>query len=72
MFINAGLNKFFFYIPVPEDLQEQTMKMFMDRSEITWLMPLLAIFQIIVACFSSFHSFVPSKEGEFRIFSLNA
>lgn len=47
MFINAGLNKFFNYIPVPEDLPEQAMKMFMAMSEITWLIPLLAVFEII-------------------------
>lgn len=47
MFINAGLNKFFQYIPVPEDLPEAAMNMFMAMEEITWLMPLLAIFEII-------------------------
>lgn len=47
MFINAGLNKFFNYIPVPEDMPERTMKMFTAMMEITWLMPLLAIFEII-------------------------
>ena len=47
MFINAGLNKFFNYIPVPEDMPEKTMKMFTAMMEITWLMPLLAAFEII-------------------------
>ncbi|WP_370087447.1 DoxX family membrane protein [Ekhidna sp.] len=47
MFINAGLNKFFNYIPVPEDLPESVMKMFMAMMEITWLMPLIATFEII-------------------------
>lgn len=47
MFINAGLNKFFNYIPVPEDLPEEAMNMFMAMMEITWLMPLIAIFEII-------------------------
>lgn len=47
MFINAGLNKFFNYIPVPENLPESVMKMFMAMMEITWLMPLIATFEII-------------------------
>lgn len=47
MFINAGLNKFFNYIPVPEDMPEQAMIMFEAMGKITWLMPLLAIFEII-------------------------
>ena len=47
MFINAGLNKFFNYMPVPEDMPEQAMKMFKAMMEITWLMPLLAVFEII-------------------------
>lgn len=47
MFINAGLNKFFNYMPVPEDMPEQVMKMFMAMMEISWLIPLLATFEII-------------------------
>lgn len=47
MFINAGLNKFFNYIPVPDDLPEQAMKLFMAMMQIPWLMPLLATFEIL-------------------------
>jgi uncharacterized membrane protein YphA (DoxX/SURF4 family) len=47
MFINAGLNKFFNYLPVPEDMPEQAVKMFTAMMEISWLMPLLAAFEII-------------------------
>ncbi|SNT10262.1 DoxX-like family protein [Ekhidna lutea] len=47
MFINAGLNKFFNYLPVPEDLPEEAMNMFMAMMEITWLMPLIATFEIV-------------------------
>jgi uncharacterized membrane protein YphA (DoxX/SURF4 family) len=47
MFINGGLNKFFNYIPVPEDLPESAMKMFIAMMQITWLMPLIATFEII-------------------------
>lgn len=47
MFINAGLNKFFNYIPVPEDMPAEAMAMFAAMGQITWLMPLLAVFEII-------------------------
>ncbi len=47
MFINAGLNKFFNYIPVPQNMPEEMMKMFAAMMEITWLMPLLATFEIV-------------------------
>lgn len=49
MFLNAGLNKFFNYIPIPEDLPAQVMKMFGAMMTITWLMPLIATFEIIGA-----------------------
>jgi len=47
MFINAGLNKFYNYIPVPDDISEDAMKIFIAMSEIIWLMPLIAIVEII-------------------------
>lgn len=47
VFINGGLNKFFNYMPIPEDIPESAMKMFSAMAEITWLMPLLALFEII-------------------------
>lgn len=47
MFINAGLNKFFNYIPVPDDLPQDVMTMFEAMMTITWLMPLIATFEII-------------------------
>jgi len=47
MFINAGLNKFLNYMPMPEDMPEEVMKMFAAMTEIPWLMPLLATFEII-------------------------
>jgi len=46
-FINAGLNKFFQYIPVPEDIPEELMNMFNGMMQIGWLMPLLAIAEIV-------------------------
>lgn len=47
MFINAGLNKFFNYMPVPDDMPEDTMKMFMAMMEIGWLIPLVAVVEIV-------------------------
>ena len=47
MFINAGLNKFFNYMPVPEDMPEDSMQMFTALMQIGWLMPLIAAAEII-------------------------
>ncbi|SHF81213.1 DoxX protein [Fodinibius roseus] len=46
VFINAGLNKFFNYMPVPEDLPEEVIKMSTAMMEIGWLMPLIAVAEI--------------------------
>ncbi|MBO0323428.1 DoxX family protein [Muricauda sp. CAU 1633] len=47
MFINAGLNKFFNYMPVPEDLPESLMQMMQAIMTIGWLMPLVALVEIV-------------------------
>lgn len=47
MFINAGLNKFFYYLPVPKDMPENMMKIMRAFMEIGWLMPLIAIAEIL-------------------------
>jgi uncharacterized membrane protein YphA (DoxX/SURF4 family) len=47
MFINAGLNKFFNYMPVPEDLPESMLKLMEAFMTIGWLMPLVGIVEII-------------------------
>ncbi len=47
MFINAGLNKFFNYMPTPQDIPEDTMNMFIAMMEIGWLLPLVAVAEII-------------------------
>ncbi|MCC7430615.1 DoxX family protein [bacterium] len=46
MFINAGLNKFLNYIPVPDDLPEKLVKMMNAFTEIGWLMPLVGVTEI--------------------------
>jgi len=47
MFINAGLNKFFNYMPMPENMPEETLRDFQAMKEIIWLMPLLGLTEII-------------------------
>tara|TARA_R110002051_G_scaffold245725_1_gene305401 strand:- start:324 stop:719 length:396 start_codon:yes stop_codon:yes gene_type:complete len=47
MFINAGLNKFFNYMPVPDDLPEKMMKMMTAFSEISWLLPLVGVAEVL-------------------------
>ncbi|TCC88225.1 DoxX family membrane protein [Pedobacter frigiditerrae] len=46
-FINAGLNKFFNYMPAPEKMPEQLMKAMGAFMEIGWLMPLVGIAEVI-------------------------
>lgn len=45
--VNAGLNKFLNYMPVPDNLPEVVVKDGMAMMEIEWLMPLIAVAEII-------------------------
>lgn len=47
LLINGGLNKFFNYMPVPENLPEPLVKDSMALIEISWLMPLIAMAELI-------------------------
>ncbi len=47
LLINGGLNKFFHYMPVSDDLNPELAKDFEAFNEIIWLMPLIAIAEII-------------------------
>jgi uncharacterized membrane protein YphA (DoxX/SURF4 family) len=47
MFINAGLDKFFHYMPVPKDMPEKMVKAGMAMMEISWLMPLVGAVEAI-------------------------
>jgi uncharacterized membrane protein YphA (DoxX/SURF4 family) len=47
MFLNAGLNKFLNYMPVPKDLPAPLLKAMGAFMEIGWLMPLVGIVEII-------------------------
>lgn len=47
MFINAGLNKFFNYMPMPNDIPENMLKVMTAFMQIGWLMPLIAVAEIV-------------------------
>jgi len=47
LYLNAGLNKIFKYIPVPPDMPEEVMKLNNAMETITWLLPLVAVVEII-------------------------
>lgn len=47
MFINAGLNKFLNYMPMPDDLPEKMVQAMTAFIEIGWLLPLVGFVEII-------------------------
>lgn len=47
MMINSGLNKFFNYLPAPDDMPESTLKVMEAFMAIGWLMPLVAVVEIV-------------------------
>jgi uncharacterized membrane protein YphA (DoxX/SURF4 family) len=47
VFINAGLDKFFHYMPPPKEMPEKMVKAGMAFMEIGWLMPLVGAIEII-------------------------
>jgi uncharacterized membrane protein YphA (DoxX/SURF4 family) len=47
MMINSGLNKFFNYMPMPEEMPAGAMELFTAFMSIKWLMPLVAIAEIV-------------------------
>jgi putative oxidoreductase len=47
LFINSGLNKFFNYMPMPKDTPENMMKVAEAFMQIGWLMPLIAVAEIL-------------------------
>ncbi|PKD18893.1 DoxX family protein [Salegentibacter salinarum] len=49
LFLNGGLNKFFNYMPVPEDLPQPISRDNEALMEIIWLMPLIASAEILGA-----------------------
>lgn len=47
MFINAGLNKFLNYMPMPKDMPESMMNLMTAFTSIGWIMPLVAVAEIV-------------------------
>lgn len=47
MFINAGLNKFLNYMPMPENLPEKMLKAMSAFMEIGWLLPLVGAVEVL-------------------------
>jgi uncharacterized membrane protein YphA (DoxX/SURF4 family) len=47
MFINSGLNKFFNYMPMPEDMPESMLKLNEAFMTIGWLMPLVGFVEVV-------------------------
>jgi putative oxidoreductase len=47
IFINAGLNKFFNYMPMPKDTPESLVRAFKAFTEIGWLLPLVGAIEIL-------------------------
>jgi len=47
LFINSGLNIFFNYMPMPKDLSENMMKLMKALTDISWLLPLVGIAEIV-------------------------
>src|ERR1700726_228413 len=47
MFINAGLDKFFHYMPKPKEMPEKMVKMGMAFTEISWLIPLVGAIETL-------------------------
>jgi putative oxidoreductase len=47
MFINSGLNKYFFYMPMPKDLPENMLNLMRAFMNIGWIMPLIGFVEIV-------------------------
>lgn len=47
MFINAGLDKFFHYMPQPADMPAEMQKMGAAFGQISWLMPLVGAVELL-------------------------
>lgn len=56
MFINAGLNKFFNYMPPPDDLPQRMLDVMAAFNEIGWLMPLVGFIEVVGGIL-----FIPNK-----------
>ncbi len=51
MFVNSGLNKFFNYMPIPDDLPQAMINMMSAFMELGWIFPLIAVVEIVGGIF---------------------
>lgn len=47
LLINGGLDKFFHYMPMPENMAEAVVKDFAALKEISWLLPLIGFAEVL-------------------------
>ena len=47
MFINAGLDKFLHYMPIPEDIPQDMISLMSAMMQVSWLIPLVGLFEVI-------------------------
>jgi putative oxidoreductase len=47
MFINGGLDKFFHYMPITEDMPESMTNLMNNLSAVSWLMPLVGVVELV-------------------------
>jgi uncharacterized membrane protein YphA (DoxX/SURF4 family) len=47
LLINGGLDKFFHYMPLPEDLPSEMLQLMSALKEVNWLMPLVGAAELI-------------------------
>lgn len=47
LFINAGLNKFFNYMPMPTNLPKKMLDVFNAFMQVGWLLPLVGVVEIL-------------------------
>ncbi|HXB93096.1 MAG TPA: DoxX family protein [Puia sp.] len=47
MFLNAGLNKFFNYMPAPKEMPEKMLAAMKAYMEIGWLIPLVGVAEVL-------------------------
>jgi putative oxidoreductase len=57
LFINSGLNKIFQYMPMPTDMPEVMIKMMGSFVEIGWILPVVAVVEIIAGILVWFTKF---------------
>ena len=57
LFINSGINKFLNYMPMPENISTELVNLMTSFKDIKWLMPLVAVAEIIGGALLIFKKF---------------